>query len=69
MGSATKEQIGEIPPNTSVVLGSARFNGREWIYQIYTQDGLKTADARRPDFGTQIRELSGHTRPGQQRDL
>lgn len=42
----TKEQVGEIPPNTSVALGSARFNGREWIYQIYTQDGLKTADAR-----------------------
>ncbi len=41
----TTTQVGSIPANTNVTIGTAHFDGAAWVYQIVTRDG-KTADAR-----------------------
>jgi hypothetical protein len=42
----TTQPVGPIPAGTRVGIGSARFNGTEWIYTIVAEDGHATAEAR-----------------------
>lgn len=41
----TTEQVGEIPPDTRVGIGSSWFDGRRWHYQIFTEDNSQSAEA------------------------
>ncbi|MBZ0283218.1 MAG: LysM peptidoglycan-binding domain-containing protein [Anaerolineae bacterium] len=41
----TVTQVGTIPANTLVLVGSAYYNGGEWIYSI-SEDGINYAEAR-----------------------
>jgi hypothetical protein len=42
----TTEQVGAIPAGARVRIGSAWFDGIEWIYEIVAEDGFTTAQAR-----------------------
>lgn len=41
----TVTQVGTIPANTMVLVGSAYYNGQEWIYSV-SEDGINYAEAR-----------------------
>ncbi len=55
----TLEQVGAIPANTRVGIGSYWFDGRKWRYNIVTMDGQLSAEA----FDTQLAYLPEYT-PG-----
>lgn len=42
----TTEQVGPIPPNTIVTIGSSWFDGQEWRHAIFTEDQQLSAEAR-----------------------
>jgi len=42
----TTEQVGSIPAGTRVRIGSAWFDGTDWVDNIVTEDGQTTAEAR-----------------------
>jgi hypothetical protein len=42
----TTEPVGPIPAGAQVRIGSAWFDGTDWVYSIVAEDGQTTADAR-----------------------